>query len=99
MFLADASTGIPWLDTLVEAVHNFVGPVLIVAAAAGIIYSVVVGVKFVKADNKEQREEAKKKLISVIIGIVVTIILVGLFYWLEWAIINEKINFSSLING
>lgn len=80
MFLVD--TGIGWLNTLVTAVMSFINPVLIVAAVAGILYAIVVGVKFVKAEDKSQRDEARQKLITVIIGVVVTIVLVILFYWL-----------------
>ena len=90
-------TGIEWLDVLINAVYRVVNPILIVAAVAGIIYSIVVGIKFVKADSKDQREEAKQKLITVIIGIVVTFVLIALFYWLAWAFQNGKIDLQSLI--
>lgn len=85
MLLA-VNTGIRWLDTLISAIMNIINPILILVAVAGIVYSIVVGVKFVKADNKEEREEAKQKLISVIIGIVVTIVLIALFYFLAFNI-------------
>lgn len=80
------NTGIGWLDTLVAAVMNIINPILILVAVAGIVYSIVVGVRFVKADSKDEREEAKQKLISVIIGIVVTIVLIALFYFLAFNI-------------
>ena len=76
----------PWLETLINAVKNVIGPILIVAATAGVLYAIVVGVKFVKADTKEEREEAKQKLITVIVGIVVTLVLIVAFYWLAYAI-------------
>ena len=90
-------TGINWLDVLISSVYNVIGPILIVVAVAGIIYSIVVGVKFVKADSKDEREEAKQKLISVIIGIVVTFVLIALFYWLAYAFSNGIIDLQSLI--
>ena len=74
-----------WLETLLSAVTNVVSPILIVAATAGILYAIVVGVKFVKADTKEEREEAKHKLITVIVGVVVTAVLIAVFYWLAYA--------------
>ena len=93
------NTGIGWLDTLVAAVMNIINPILILVAVAGIVYSIVVGVKFVKADNKEQREEAKHKLISVIIGIVVTIVLIALFYFLAFNVgVGELIDPTKFIN-
>ena len=96
MFLA-TKTGINWLDTLISSVYNLINPILIVVAVAGILYAIVVGVKFVKADSKEERDEAKQKLITVIIGIVVTFVLIALFYWLAYAFSNGVIDLQSLI--
>ena len=84
-----------WVNTLTNAMSNVINPILILAATAGIIYAVVVGFKFVKADDKNQREEAKQKLITVIVGVVATIVLIALFYWLAYAIRAEIINFSA----
>ena len=80
-----------WLETLLSAVKKVIGPILIVAATAGVLYAIVVGVKFVKADTKEEREEAKQKLITVIVGVVVTLVLIVAFYWLAYAIENGQI--------
>ena len=81
--LADAPQ---WATTLSNALKNVINPILILVATAGIIYAIVVGIKFVKAEDKGQRDEAKAKLISVIIGIAVTAALIALFYWLTWAL-------------
>ena len=86
MLLAEAIDLPGWLETLIKAVKNVIGPILIVAATAGVLYAIVVGVKFVKADTKEEREEAKQKLITVIVGVVVTLVLIVAFYWLAYAI-------------
>ena len=75
-----------WATTLSNALKNVINPILILVATAGIIYAIVVGIKFVKAEDKGQRDEAKSKLISVIIGIAVTAALIALFYWLTWAL-------------
>ena len=96
MFLS--ITGFEWLDQLVNSVYTIINPILIVAAVAGLIYSVIVGIRFVKADTKDQREEAKKKLISVIIGIVVTFVLIALFYWLAYAFSHRIIDLAGLIS-
>jgi uncharacterized membrane protein len=98
LFMATTAVIPPWLETLLNAVTKVIAPILVVVATAGILYSIVVGVKFVKADNKEQREEAKQKLITVIIGIVVTCILIVLFYWLAWAFRTGYIPINSLAN-
>ena len=84
-----------WLQTILNALTNFINPILIVVSVAGIVYAIVVGIRFAKADDKNEREEAKQKLIYVIVGIVVTIVLIALFYFLRYAIERGDINFSS----
>ncbi len=84
--LASFNTGYGWLNTLLSAVINLINPILIVVSVAGIIYAIWVGIKFVKADEKQEREEAKSKLIMVIVGIVVVVLLVALFYFLAYNI-------------
>ena len=84
-----------WMTTLTNAITNIINPILILVATAGVIYAIVVGVKFVKADDKNERDEAKQKLISVIVGIVVTGILIVVFYWLSENIGDgQKLDFS-----
>ena len=82
-FLLGEGTTPDWVVTLVNAVLDILNPILILVAVAGIIYAIVVGVRFAKADDKSQRDEAKQKLITVIIGIVVTFLLVALFFWIK----------------
>ena len=83
---------IEWVEALCQAIMKVLNPVLIVVALAGIIYAIWVGIKFVRAEDKSARDEAKAKLISVIVGIVVTLVLIALFYWLA-------LNIDSLIAG
>ncbi len=73
-----------WYETLADTVKDkIITPILVLLAAAGIIYAIVVGIKFVKAEDKSGREEAKAKLLSVLIGIGVTVVLIALFIWLS----------------
>lgn len=90
--LVDFGTGISWLETILNAVINIINPILILVAVAGIVYAIVVGVKFAKADEKNERDEAKQKLIYVIVGIVVTGLLIALFYYLAY-------NMSDIMSG
>jgi len=85
-FLLGEGTTPDWVVTLVNAVLDILNPILILVAVAGIIYAIVVGVKFAKADDKSARDEAKQKLITVIVGIVVTAVLIALFYWIAGSI-------------
>ena len=71
--------GWEWVEQIVNAIDTLLYPLLIVVGAAGTIYSVVLGVNMARADSTEKREEAKKRLINVIIGIAVTIALILFF--------------------
>ncbi len=94
MLLADAVKLPGWLDTLLDAVQKVIGPILIVCAIAGVLYAIVVGVKFVRADTKDEREEAKQKLITVIVGVVVALVLIVAFYWLAYLIRSGSITLN-----
>ena len=58
------------------AIDTLLWPLLIVVGAAGMIYSVILGVNMARADSAEKREEAKKRLIHVIVGLAITIALI-----------------------
>lgn len=68
-----------WVQDIVNAVDTLLYPLLIVVGAAGMIYAVIIGVNMARADSAEKREEAKKKLINVIVGLAITIGLILFF--------------------
>ena len=76
-----------WVNNITSAVDSVLWPLLIVVGAAGTIYAVVLGVNMARADSTEKREEAKKRLINVIIGIAITIALILFFKLLTSTII------------
>ena len=97
MFAAKNQCGVElpgWVDNLINAVNYVLNPILIVASLVGIIYAIWVGITFAKADNSDQRKEAKQKLITVIIGIVAAVALIILFYWLVYMIKHGKFSFG-----
>lgn len=60
---------------IIKILDAMLWPVLILVGTAGSIYAIVLGVNFSKAESADKREEAKKRMINAIIGLVVTIIL------------------------
>lgn len=68
-----------WVIDIVNAVNTLLYPLLIVVGAAGTIYAVVIGVNMARADSTEKREEAKKRLINVIVGLAIIIALILFF--------------------
>ena len=72
-----------WSDKIVSAVDKLLVPILIIACSVGAIWAIVIGIKMMKADDKNAREEAKAKLINIAISIVAIAVLIGLFYALR----------------
>lgn len=68
-----------WVNTVVEAIKSVLWPILIIVSAAGMVYSIVIGVQMIRADSPEKREEAKKRLINVIVGLAIIIALILFF--------------------
>lgn len=68
-----------WLPKLFEVLYPLLYAIMAVAAAAGAIYAIVLGINLARADDQSKRDEAKKRLITVIIAVAVTILLVVFF--------------------
>lgn len=60
---------------IINILDAMLWPVLILVGTAGSIYAIVLGVNFSKAESADKREEAKKRMINAIIGLVVTLVL------------------------
>ena len=69
-----------WVKDITDAISAVLWPILIVVAAAGTIYAIVLGVNMARADSTEKREEAKKRVVNVLVGMV---IIVGLILLLQ----------------
>lgn len=76
----DVSTSYQGIVPILNLMDSALIPILIVLVAAGTIYSVVLGVNMARADSSEKREEAKKRLINFLIGIVIVIVLIAIMY-------------------
>lgn len=61
-----------------ELLDVMIIPLLVLIGSAGLIYSIVLGVNYSKAENADKREEAKKRLVNTIIGFVILLVLLVL---------------------
>lgn len=77
--LAELTGQFEWVNKITDAISLILWPILIVVSAAGSIYAIVLGVNMARADSTEKREEAKKRLINVIVGIAIIIGLILFF--------------------
>ncbi len=71
-----------WYTKIVYPIANAMNialtPILILLGSAGAIYAIVLGVNLSRAESADKREEAKKRLINFVIGIVAAVILLVL---------------------
>lgn len=68
-----------WVYEIVNAVYTILVPVLSVVAAAGVVWAIVLGIQMARADSTEKREESKKRLIGLIVGIAIMVVLIIFF--------------------
>ena len=76
-----------WIDmlkTLVTIIDQFMPAIMIGVGLVGAIYVIILSVKYAKAENDDEKNEAKKKLINTVIGVVIgLLIMVVLSVWLK----------------
>ena len=60
---------------IVELIDSLLSPILAIVGAVGTLYCVVLGVKYAKAEEPQDREKAKGHLRSAIIGFVLIFVL------------------------
>ena len=88
----DAQYG--WVESIYNGIMTILVPLLAIVAAAGIIWAIVLGVNMARADSTEKREEAKKRLIGLVIGIVILVVLIVFFTTLFPVILGSLIKFD-----
>ena len=76
-------------EPIVNALNSLMTPLLAIVGAAGSLYCVLLGVKFAKAEEPQDREKAKSHLKNAIIGFVLIFVLllalrIGLDYLPGW---------------
>lgn len=54
--------------------------IMIVLGLAGIVYAIVLGINYAKAENADQKDAAKKRLINVVVGVLVMLIALILIF-------------------
>ena len=61
---------------IVELLEDLMTPLLAIVGAAGALYCVLLGVKYAKAEEPQDREKAKSHLKNAIIGFVLIFVLI-----------------------
>ena len=78
---ANAPGGIKEIMIAVHGVINsIIVPVIILVATVAIVYAIVLGVNYAKAETSDAKEEAKKRIINMVVGALLMIVLILLLY-------------------
>ncbi|MBP8856130.1 MAG: hypothetical protein KBG54_06460 [Oscillospiraceae bacterium] len=64
------------LKPILGLIESFVNPMLAIVGSLGTIYCIVLGVKFAKAEEPQEREKTKGALKNAIIGFVLIFVLI-----------------------
>lgn len=64
------------VNPVVDLIDSLLTPVLAIVGAAGTIYCVILGVKYARAEEPQDREKAKQHLKNAIIGFLLIFILI-----------------------
>lgn len=62
---------------IVELINAAAAPLLLIVAALGVIYCIILGAKLAKAEEPQDREKAKGALKNAIIGFVLIFVLIA----------------------
>lgn len=68
-----------WVANIYDYLTPILYAIMAVVGAAGVIYSVVLGVQLAKAEDNSKRDDAKKRLITTVIAVAVTVVLIIFF--------------------
>jgi len=68
-------------EKIYGVVNSLIVPIITLVATVGIVYAIVLGVNYAKAETSDAKEEAKKRIINVVVGMVLMIVLI-LLLWL-----------------
>ena len=82
------------LQPIINVLDSLLLPIIIILGVAGMIYGIVLGVQYAKAESADKRDENKKRMIHGVIGIVIILVLLilmkvftanadGIFGWVN----------------
>ena len=61
---------------VIELINSLLGPMLGIVGAAGSVFCIILGVKFAKAEEPQDREKAKQHLKNALIGFVLIFVMI-----------------------
>ena len=91
------------VNPIISLLNSLLGPLLGLVGAVGTLYCVLLGVKFAKAEEPQEREKAKAHLKNAIIGFVLIFVLIvalklGMAAMIDW-LKSQNIAVSNVPTG
>ena len=91
------------VNTVISLLNSPLGPILGLVGAVGTLYCVLLGVKFAKAEEPQEREKAKAHLKNAIIGFVLIFVLIvalklGMKAMTDW-LATQGVNVTDVPTG
>ena len=75
-FAAKATSFYDVVGPIVDLLNSMLGPLLLIVGAVGALYCILLGVKYARAEEPQDREKAKAHLTGAIIGFVLIFVLI-----------------------
>ena len=91
------------VNPVISLLNSLLGPILGLVGAVGTLYCVLLGVKFAKAEEPQEREKAKAHLKNAIIGFVLIFVLIvalklGMKAMTDW-LATQRVNVTDVPTG
>ncbi len=92
------------VNPIISLLNNLLGPMLGIVGAIGTLYCVLLGVKFAKAEEPQDREKARTHLKNAIIGFVLIFVLIvmlriGTTVMLNWVKTSTGADLGNIPTG
>ena len=91
------------VNPVIALLNSLLGPILGLVGAVGTLYCVLLGVKFAKAEEPQEREKAKAHLKNAIIGFVLIFVLIvalklGMKAMTDW-LVSQEVKVTDIPTG
>ncbi len=63
------------LEPILKLLDSLLLPIIIIIGTVGSIYAIILGVNYARAETTDKREEAKKRMINAVVGLVAMVFL------------------------
>ena len=84
---------------VIDLLNSLLGPLMLIVGAAGSLYCILLGVKYARAEEPQDREKAKQHLKSAIIGFILIFVLIVVLNLLMGPMMTWVENSSSVSFG